>query len=575
MDAFKAIMSYAQEYRHKIYLAVVLIFCSVLAGIIPYLITYDLIINFVEERSITLGYLAWMAVGVIVCLWLKSYLFAKGLDASHEAAYDTLMGMRMSFAEKLTRLPLGEIESSGTGSYKKKFVDDIEQVELLIAHMLPEGLPYVLTPLVVYGVLFFLDWRLALLSLASVLIGLLALAVMMKTGMKKLDHYYRAAANMNTTIVEYISGMEVIKIFNRTSSSFQSYVSSVEEYKKYTLNWYKSSWAYMAIYGSVLPMPIIFLLPFGTLFYLQGTLTLPTFIMGILLSLSIGLPLVKIVEFSPILPMLKYKIQQLEHAFAGQEITAQDKGIEPQRYDVEFQHVTFAYQQKDVLKNVSFCARENSVTAIVGESGSGKSTLAKLLVHFWDVREGAIRIGGVNIQDMSDEKLMNLISYVSQDTFLFNTSIMENIRIGRPDASDEEVIKAAKQAMCHEFISKMEQGYLTQVGDAGSKLSGGERQRITIARAILKDAPIIVLDEATAYVDAENEDKLHEALNQLAKGKTVLVIAHRLSTIVEADQIILMDQGELLMQGTHHELLERSRHYRALWEAHMQSSLLH
>lgn len=571
MSTFKKILIYAEEYKNKIFLAMFLIFCSVIVGIIPYMITYHIILSFVEKHSVTMSYLLLTAGGVVFCLWLKSYLYLKGLGASHEAAYDTLMGMRQKFAGKMTKLPLGDINEKGTGSYKKNFVDDIESVEVLIAHMVPEGIPYVIVPIIVFGLLFILDWRLALLSMASIPIGAAVVVLMMGNGLKKMGPYYRSAQKMNSNIVEYISGMEVIKIFNRTTNSYEKYVSSVENYKKYTLAWIKESWTYVAIYSAVLPCTILFLLPVGTVLYVNGTLSLSTFVFALLLAMSLGLPLIKLVEFFPTIPQLAYKIEQLEKTFEGEELKVADKGITPGHYDVDFKNVTFAYNQKDVLKNVSFCAKQNTVTAIVGESGSGKSTLAKLLVHFWDVKEGEITIGGVNINHMSFENLMNLISYVSQDTFLFNASIMENIRIGRPEATDEEVMAVAKLAMCHEFIMNTDKGYDTNAGEAGDKLSGGEKQRITIARAILKNAPVIILDEATAFTDSENEDKIQEALNQLVVGKTLIVIAHRLSTIVEADNIIVMDKGNLVMQGSHDELLERSGTYQSLWRSHIKS----
>lgn len=571
MSGLKNVLFYAKEYKNKIYLAFFLILASVIAGIVPYLITYDIIINFVENNTVTPVYLLVMGVGVGIFLWLRSYLHTKGLEASHEAAYDTLMGMRMKFAEKMMKLPLGNISEKGTGSYKKNFVDDIESIELILAHLIPEGLPYVIAPVLVYIILFILDWRLALLSIASGLIGLVAVMLMIRGGVEKMEKYYGSSQKMNSTIVEYISGMEVIKIFNRTTSSYEKYVSSVENYKKYTLDWYKDSWNYMAVYGAVLPCTILFLLPVGTLFYIDGTLTLSTLVFASLLSMSIGLPLIKLVGFLPLIPQLQYKVEQLEKTFEGKELKVVDKNIAPENYDVNFKNVTFSYDKKDVINHVSFHASENSVTAIVGESGSGKSTLAKLLVHFWDVKSGEITIGGVNINDMSFEKLMDLISYVSQDTFLFNISIMENIRIGKPNATDEEVIAAAKLAQCHDFIMNMENGYNTSAGDAGDKLSGGEKQRITIARTILKNAPIIILDEATAFTDPENEDKIQEALNQLTGGKTLMVIAHRLSTIVESDNIVLMDEGNLVMQGTHDKLLKKSDTYKSLWDSHMES----
>lgn len=571
MGSIKKILLYAQEYKNKLILAVFLIFLSVVASIIPYIITYDMILSFVERQSITVGYIVMMAGAVLISLLLQSYLYIKGLTVSHEVAFDTLMGIRKSMAKKMTKLPLGVINDKGTGRYKKYLVDDIESVETLIAHMIPEGIPYMVAPIIVYIILFFLDWRLALLAMGSIPIGVGAFLLMMVAGLKKMKVYYSAAQDMNATIVEYISGMEVIKIFNRTTHSYENYRDSVNKYRDYTLDWFKSSWTYMAIYKSVLPCTVILLLPVGTLFYINGTLEFSTFVYALLLSISIGIPLIKLMNFAMSFPNLKYKIEQIEKEFAGEELEINETGVIPNNHNIEFRNVTFAYDKKEVVKDVTFSAKENTVTAIVGESGSGKSTLAKLLVHFWDVSEGEILVGGVNIKNIEFNALMRIISYVSQDTFLFNMSIMDNIRVGKEEATDEEVIEAAKLAMCHEFIINMKNGYDSMAGDAGDKLSGGEKQRITIARAILKNAPVIILDEATAYTDSENEDKIQEALNKLIVGKTLIVIAHRLSTIVKANNIILMHQGTLMQQGTHEELLEHSKEYQILWEAHIQS----
>lgn len=570
MNNFSKTFSYAKEYKNKIYLAIILIFFSVVSELITFILTYDIIINFIDN-SITFEHIIIIGFAIIFFLFLKSIFYIKGLDFSHEAAYDTLMGMRIQFAEKMTKLPLGVINQKGTGSYKKNFVDDIEQVELILAHMIPEGLPYVIICILVFAMLFVLDWRLGLLTIASTSIGLVAIFRMIKSGVDKMVYYYESSKNMNSNIVEYIAGMEVIKIFNRTTSSYEKYSSSVEDYKKYTLDWYNESWNYMAIYASVLPCTILFTLPVGTLFYFQGTLALSTLIFALLISISLGSPLLKMVVFFPLIPRLSYQITELEETFAGEELQITDKSLKPENYGIEFENVRFAYDKTEVIKDVSFKVAENSVTALVGESGSGKSTLAKLLVHFWDLKDGKISIGGVNINGISFGDLMDLISYVSQDNFLFNESIMENIRIGKPTASDDEVIAASKLAQCHDFIVKLDQGYDTNVGDDGNKLSGGEKQRITIARAILKDAPIIILDEATTFTDSENEDKIQEAINSLVGKKTLIVIAHRLSSIVESDNIILMDDGKLLMQGTHEDLLENSNKYKLLWEAHVES----
>ncbi len=562
---------YAKEYKGKIYLAFFLILLSGIIGVVPFLLTYDIIIKFVEKSTVGTQYLLIMSGGIIIALFLKGYFYFRGLDKSHEAAFDTLMGMRIKFVEKMRKMPLGNINAKGVGSYKKNLVEDIEAVETLLAHMIPEGIPFVIVPILIYIIIFVTDWRLGFLSLGSIPFGIIPMMLMVKGGTKKMPKYYKAAENMNSTIIEYINGMEVIKVFGRTTDSYKRYKDSVEGYRDFTLDWFKESWTYMAMYGAVLPCTVLLLLPVGLNMYLNGTLELSKFIFSLMLSMSAGIPLTRMLEFAPMVVQLTYKIEQLEKTFEGEQLKEGCKDLNIKTHDIEFKNVTFAYDEKEVIKDVSFKLKQNTLTAIVGESGSGKSTLAKLLVHFWDIKKGEITIDDHNINEFSVENLMKEISYVSQDNFLFNTSIIENIRIGNPEATDEQVKQAAKIAQCHDFIVEMKEGYNTIVGDSGDKLSGGQKQRITIARAILKDSPIIIMDEATAFTDPENEDKIQLALSKLIKGKTVIIIAHRLSTIVGADNIIVMDKGEVIAQGTHKELLEKSHKYKTLWNSHLQA----
>jgi len=572
MNGYQKMLSYADEYKNKLYLALALIASSVLMGVVPYVLLHRLLQEFLEASEPQLITALFISFLIGLAYYSKTWLLGKGLKASHDVAYDTLMGMRRSFAEKLMKLPMGEIQETGVGTYKKNFVDDIESIEVLLAHLVPEGLPYLLSPLVVFIALLIIDWRLALLSLGSIPFGIIPIAVMMTTGVKKMKYYYESEQEMNRTIVEYISGMEVIKIFNRTTASFEKYVNNVENYRDFTLDWFRSSWTYMAMYTSVLPCTILLLLPVGLLYYLDGTLTFSTLILSLLMTMSIGVPLVKLMGFMPSIPNLTYKIDQLEKTFEGLELLAEDLKKQPENYDVTFNNVGFAYKEKKVIDDISFTAGAGQTTAIVGESGSGKSTLAKLLVHYWDIQEGSIKIGGLDIRDMSMDQLMDLVSFVSQDTFLFNISIIENIRLGKPGASDEDVIKAAKAAQCHDFIEALKLGYHTMPGDCGDKLSGGEKQRITIARAILKDAPIVVLDEATSSTDAENEDKIQEAINELIKSKTLIMIAHHLTTIVHADQIVVLNKGKLSHSGTHDQLIQSSLDYKLLWDSYVAST---
>ncbi|MCG8552100.1 MAG: ABC transporter ATP-binding protein/permease [Desulfobacterales bacterium] len=571
MTGVQHIFTYTGKHRKKLFLAFGLILASVVLGLAPYIIAYDIVLHLIRGDALAGKYIMMMSGLVFIFMTLKNLCYYWGLSASHDAAYDTLMGMRVSFADKMMSMPLGDISWKGGGSFKKNIVDDIDSMEELVAHILPEGLPYIIAPLLVFFILLCLDWRLGLLSMGSIPFGIIPMVLMMKAGTKRMNGFYRAAERMNAVIVEYVTAMNVIKIFGRTTDSFNRYVRSVKEYRDAALGWRKSIRNYMAVYTAVLPCTLILLLPVGCLLYMNGSLALDRLLFSIMLSLGMGGTLIKLLDFLPALPILSYKIRELEKTFQAGELVQGTDTPKLSHYDITFEQVSFSYgdqNEKEAVSDVSFTAHQGSLTAIVGESGSGKSTLAKLLVHYWDVKSGTIRIGGKDITTLPLSCLMTKVAYVSQDTFLFNTTIGNNIRMGNPHATDPEVLRAAKLAMCHDFISAFENGYDTRVGDAGDRLSGGEKQRITIARAILKDAPVIVLDEATAFTDPENEDCIQSALNELIRGKTVIVIAHRLSTITGADRILVMDRGRLAALDTHDELLASCNIYRKLWASH-------
>lgn len=508
-----------------------------------------------------------------------------GLSISHKAAYNTLLRLRVSLQKKFEKLPLGIVEEKGTGTIKKLFVDDVDSLELLLAHSVPEGIANLLIPLVIYIAMFCADWKLALMSLASIPISLLSMVIMYSVGMKRMGPYYQSAQKMNNTIIEYINGMEVVKVFNRESESYENFRNDVMNYRDYTLAWYKAAWPWMAIYGSLLPCTVILTLPLGAWFVLCGISTLPDLILVLCLSLSIGIPLLKALSFMETIPNLNYKITALEQTLNAAPLQAAEDDFHGQDFNISYDHVSFAYQtaqpgpdgnpiiaENEVLHDITFVAKAGQKTALVGESGSGKSTLAKLLIHYYDPQKGSISIGGQKLCDMSLEALNSRISYVAQDQYLFNTSLLENIRLGRLNATDEEVMEAAKKAQCMEFLKKLPQGIHSMAGDAGKMLSGGQRQRISLARAILKDAPIVVLDEATAYADPENEEKMEAAIAELVKGKTLIVIAHKLPAIMNADQICVMDHGNLVATGKHQELIQSCPEYQKLWKAAQDSS---
>ena len=572
MAEIKKVFSYAKEFKNKTYVATMLATLSSIIGIIPFGLVYFIIIEFIGDTYPSINYVLEMSGLILLCLITKSLLFAKAMAFSHEAAFDTLMGMRDKLADKMVRMPMGEIGKKTSGKYKNIFVDLIDDMESILAHMIPEGIANIIVPIITIILLFVIDWRMALLALINIPVGMIIFRLMMKGNKEKSKHYFESAANLNSNIVEYIGGMEVIKIFNQTTSSFDKYIKSAREYKKFTLDWYKQSWRYMAAFFTIVPATIIFVLPFGAFFYLNGSLSIETYILSMLLSIGLGAPIIRLVEFAESFSIVTQKSKIIEEIFEAEELIENGRNMTPENNDILFENVTFAYEEKDVLKGISFKAKENNVTAIVGPSGSGKSTIAKLLVRFWDIEKGKIKIGNIDIKDMSFDNLMNNISYVSQDIHLFNNSIMENIRMGNPNATDEEVVRIAKIAQCHDFIMQTEKGYDTNTGDAGSKLSGGQMQRLSIARALLKDAPIVILDEATAFTDPENEDKIQEALNGLIGGKTLIVIAHRLSTIAEANNIIVVDNGEITASGTHNELLKKSKLYQTMWKAHIEAT---
>ena len=582
---FKKVFEYAGPHKKDLYKATFIVLLSVLMGVLPFVLAYQIISPLIMGGSIQGEYVFIRVVGVLFCLFLQAIFYGWGLDVSHEAAYNTLFRLRSSLQKRFETLPLGFIQDKGTGAVKKLFVDDVDSLEVLLAHSLPEGIANLMVPLAVYIAMFFIDWKLALLSLASIPVSFAAMMIMYSVGMKKMGPYYMAGQKMNNTIIEYINGMEVVKVFNKDAESYERFRKDIADYRDYTLEWYKAAWPWMAIYSSLLPCTIILTLPLGAWFVLCGLSALPDLILALCLSLSIGIPLLKSMGFLPTMPQLGYKIAALEQVLEEAPLQQTEDPFHGKDYEICFDHVSFGYEKSqpgadgkpvvtmdEVIHDVSFSAGTGEKTAFVGESGSGKSTLAKLLIHYYDPQEGSISIGGQKLCGMSLEALNNQISYVAQDQYLFNTSLLENIRMGRPGATDAEVLEAARKAQCMEFLDKLPQGIHSMAGDAGKMLSGGQRQRISLARAILKNAPVIVLDEATAYADPENEEKMEAAIAELVKGKTLLVIAHKLSAIMNADQICVMAHGALAATGTHKELLQNCAEYQKLWKAAQDSA---
>ncbi len=564
---FKRVLAYAGEYRKTTYAAVAAMLAGMVMQVLPFWFIYQIIRPVLMREEMTAGYVALRIAAIAACTVLYAVLYIWGLALSHNAAYNTLKNLRISLQRKLEALPLGVIQEKGVGAIKKMFIDDIETIELPLAHAIPEGIANTAVPILVFLGMFLIDWKMALLALASLPLGALAMAIMYKSGTGKMGNYYASAQKMNKTIVEYINGMEVVKVFNRDGESYHRYEHDIKSYRDFTLAWYKVCWPWMAIYNSIVPCVALFVLPVGAYFVMQGYSALPNLALALCMSFGISAPLLRVMGFAPTMARINYTVSNLEKMMSEAPLQQTDAPFLGKGRGVRFEDVRFAYKEAEVLHGVTLDIPEGSLTALVGESGSGKSTLAKLLVHFYDVTGGAVKIGGQDIREMSLEALNDQISYVAQEQFLFNISLLENIRLGRPGATDAEVMAAAEKAQCGEFLIRLEKGIHSLAGDGGKQLSGGERQRISLARAILKDAPIVVLDEATAFMDPENEEKMNAAITEIIRGKTVIVIAHRLKSIIHADQICVLDAGNLAATGTHAELLAKSPTYQRLWRA--------
>ncbi len=569
---FKKVSPYIGEYKKYTVFAVICMSLGIVASVLPYFFVYQLLGPLLRGEELTSQYALIRIAAILVCEILFAVLYVQGLTFSHISAYNTLKNLRTSLQGKLEKQPLGNIKDIGTGRLKKVFIDDIDQIELLLAHAIPEGIANIFIPVLIIVIMFVANWKLGLLSMVPIVVGLFAMGMMMKAGYSQMNAYYESATKMNNTIIEYVNGMEVVKVFNKDGDSYKRFGEVVRNYRDFTIKWFKVCWPWMATYTSVLPCLVILILPIGSLMVLSGAITLDKLVFVICLSFAVGPSFLKALNFAGKFPQLDYKITELEKLLEHPPLKEGIAGFEGHNLDIEYKDVRFSYKDAEVLHGINLSFRQGETTALVGESGSGKSTLAKLLVHYYDLDGGAISIGGQDITDMSLEALNEKVAYVAQEQFLFNTSIYENILLGRPGASRQEVLEAAERAQCNEFLERLPDGIDTKTGDGGKMLSGGERQRVALARAILKNAPVIVLDEATAFMDPENEEKMNAAIDEIIKDKTVVVIAHRLSTIKNADKICVMKEGMCIAEGSHDELLEKSQEYSNLWNASVSAS---
>jgi len=561
----------AHKEHSKLKTSVFIASLGVIAGIVPYIAASRILVyllNGVEDFKV---YFLWMGIGLLSYI-LKSVLYSMALSVSHKATFSVLKDIRLRMLDKLPKMPLGEIISVPSGDFKQIIVDQVESMEKPLAHLLPEMTSNLLGSLSILIYLLFLDWRMALLSLVSIPVGMLFMGLVMKNYAVQYEGSVKVNREMNSAIVEYINGIEVIKTFNQDKRSYAKYKDKVIANARYFYEWMKSCQLPVSLSKNISPTTLITVLPFGWYFYINGSLSAEVFISVIILSLGIAGPLLETINFVDGFAKMGTIANSINLILEGKEQQHSDKDADIDRYDIELQDVKFGYdEEKEILHGISLNIMEGSTVAFVGSSGSGKSTLAKLIAGYWDITEGSIKIGGYDIKDIPLKQLYSMTAFVSQDNFLFNESIRENIRMGNPNASDKEVEDIARKSGCHDFIMKMEQGYDTVVGSSGNHVSGGERQRISIARAMLKDSPIVILDEATSYIDPENEVIIKNTLSKLIENKTVIIIAHRLSTITDAEQIFLIENGELVSHGKHEELMKGCKLYQKMWEAHIGS----
>ncbi len=568
---FGALLGYAGRYKSKFGLSIVLSVISVTAGIVPYFCMYRIICHFVDQTVTMKLALGWCG-GALLAYAVKVLCFAGSTGSSHQVAYHVLEGLRLRLADRFLHAPLGEVQAHTIGEIKNIMVDKVENIEPPLAHVVPEGAGHIVLPVISIVALACINWRIALASLVTFPAAMVCMALTFKISGKNYDTYNDSNAYMNSTIVEYIEGIEVIKAFGRTGTSYEKYAKAITDYRTFVIKWLSSTWVTMKLAFALFPSTLIGTLPVSLALAADGVITAPQAALAVMMSISMVGSLARLEVFANEVKQIQMTVEELEDFLTMKSLPEPEKRAVLNGTDVVLSDVHFSYSgnsEDEVLHGIDLKLPQGSFTALVGPSGGGKSTVAKLIARFWDVTGGKITVGGVDIRDIPILQISENISFVSQDNFLFRCSLLENIRLGNPKATDEEVKEAARAAQCEEFILKLPQGYDTLAGEAGKRLSGGEKQRIAIARMILKNAPIVILDEATAFTDPENEDKIQQSIAALTKGKTLLVIAHRLSTIRQADHIVVLENGRIVANGRQEELLNNCPLYAKMWNAHI------
>ncbi|MBN2931202.1 MAG: ABC transporter ATP-binding protein [Catenibacterium mitsuokai] len=563
------ILEWAGQKKSSYVFSVILAIGNVVCKIIPYFIIIDVVKMFLNGSKNFNDYM-YDAILIAVSFIIAELFHSLSTSLSHKATFTVLANIRKACCDKLARVPLGYVKDTSSGTLKNIMVERIDSIETTLAHVIPEFTSNLLGPVVILIYFFTIDYRLALWSLVPILVGFISYFGMMFDFKPNFEKTVKATKDLNDAAVEYIDGIEVIKAFSKTESSYEKFTTAATAYADSFISWMRKCSIFHALMMTITPYTLLTVLPLGAHYVANGTLTINHFILCIILSLSIAGPLITAFSYTDDLGKIDVIVGEVVGILDQKELERPQKSREiPHDNSITLKDVKFGYHDQEVLHGINMSLQAGSVNAIVGPSGSGKSTIAKLIASLWDVDSGSIEIGGVDIKNIALDDFNKRIAYVAQDNYLFNETVRENIRQGNPNATDEDIIEVTKKSGCYEFIIQLENGFDTIVGGAGGHLSGGERQRISIARAMLKDAPIIILDEATAYTDPENEAILQNSIAKLVAGKTLIVIAHRLSTVKDSDQLFVVDEGNIVAHGTHDELLERCSLYKDMWNAHI------
>ncbi|SHH06715.1 ABC transporter ATP-binding protein [Pedobacter caeni] len=565
------LLQIAGKEKRLLMLSAVLAVVHVLLAVIPYILIYYIIQAMLAPPVNTALIISYLQKAVFALIAAYALLYASGM-ASHVAAFNILYELRRQMAEKLGRLPLGFINKNNSGALKKIMADDVERIENFIAHSIPDFVKGIALPLITLGYLFSVNWLLALSSCLPVILLAIIMPIMFsKERNKVLSDYHYSLEGMNSGIVEFVRAMPVIKIFGHTADSFDKYSGSVYRFKEMVMAYIRSSSPVYGVFISFISNASLPILALGFYLYFAGGVSLSVLFLFLILGVGYIRPLFALSNLGSQISLINHGVKRLDEILFSQEQETPGNEKMGTDFTIKFEQVSFSYDGKiKAVDRLSFTVPQGSITALVGPSGSGKSTAAQLVARFWDAQDGCIFIGETDIRKLKPEELMKQVSFVFQDSFMFQQTIYENIRMGM-EKTEKEVILAARAAQCHDFIEKMPKGYHTIWGGDGVHLSGGEQQRIQLARAILKDSPILILDEATAFSDPENEYLIQQAFNELIGNKTVIVIAHRLSTITSCDQIVVMKQGAAVGIGTHEDLLMDCLLYLNMWNAHTRA----